>query len=67
MTLLFGPVPSDGEQTIVLVLAVIFGALAVLFWGSVARRWWEGLKQIPSAYRRGRETASKDRNDDSEE
>jgi len=66
MALLFGPIPSDGEQAVVLALAVVFAAFGALFWGSVARRWWEGLKRVPGAYRRGR-SASDARNGDSEE
>ena len=64
---LFGPVPSGGEQAVVLVLTVVLFGLAALFWGSVARRWWGALKRMPSAYRQGRDANADVRNDDREE
>ena len=66
MRLLFGSVPSGGEQAVVLVLTVVLFGLAALAWGSVALRWWESLKRAPGAYRRGSD-ASDARNDDGTE
>jgi len=56
MALLFGPVPTGGEQAVVLVLTGVLVTLGAVFWGSIARRWWEGLKRVPGAYRRGKRT-----------
>jgi hypothetical protein len=59
-----GPVPSAGEQAIILVVAVAVFVLNILLFGSVGVRWFEALKRVPGAYRRGRDEATDDGDDE---
>ena len=59
-----GPVPSAGEQAIIFVIAVAFFGLSALLLGSVGVRWVEALRRVPVAYRRGRDAAGDDGDDE---